>query len=45
MRFVYEGTTITDSPYVYFTYKNLIPMKLIFVDLSRKVYEDTLNDT
>ena len=42
---MYEGTTVTDSPYVYFTYKNLIPMNLIFVDLSKKVYQDTLYNT
>ena len=45
MRYIIEGTVVTDSPYVYFTYKNYIPMNKIFTKLNQQVYEDALNNT
>ncbi|KAM3145512.1 hypothetical protein pb186bvf_002286 [Paramecium bursaria] len=45
MSYAIEGTVDTDSPNIYFTYKNYIPMNEVFTILNQQVYQDALNNT
>lgn len=41
MRYVIEGAIVTDSPYVYYCYRNYINMKSLFSQLNEEVLEHT----
>jgi hypothetical protein len=42
MRYAIEGTIVTDSPYVYFSYTNYLPIKSLFSELNEYVLQSTL---